>query len=90
MKRKGAVSGSELRKKIEKRNLWAIQNENDRKINSKPMENPKHITSTIQVAPSTIYLKIQEIRFESLKIWHRDNLESRHQHYWNLILPLNE
>jgi hypothetical protein len=24
------------------------------------MENPKHITSTIQVAPSTIYLEIQE------------------------------
>jgi len=42
MKRNGALSGSELRKKIEKR----IQNENDRKINSKPMENHKHITGT--------------------------------------------
>ena len=34
MKRKGAMSGSELRKKIEKRNLYAIQNEHDRKIKS--------------------------------------------------------
>jgi hypothetical protein len=68
MKRKGALSGSELRKKIEKRNLWAIQNENDRKINSKPMENPKHITSTIQVAPSTIYLKPRN------QIWKFENI----------------